>query len=79
VDLKPPDLSGYAKVRQAAPYAGVCDRTFREWLKNGLPHYRLSTGTILVAYRDIDAWLEKFRVDENEADSIVDQIMQDLT
>jgi len=27
----------------------------------------------------VDAWLEKFRVDENEADSIVDQIMQDLT
>jgi excisionase family DNA binding protein len=71
--------SGYVKVNEAAKYAGVSERTFRNWLKDSLPHFRLSSGSILVAFKDIDAWLEKFRVDENRVDFIVDEIMQDLT
>jgi len=74
-----PDSCGYGKVKKVARYAGVSPRTFRDWLKNGLPHFKLSTGTILVAYRDIDNWLERFRVDDSRVDCIVDEIMQDLT
>ena len=73
-----PDTRGYAKVKKACIYAGVSDRTFRDWLKEGLPHFRLSTGTILIAYKDIDAWMQKFRVDESKADAIVDELMRGL-
>jgi len=72
------DLRGYAKVKQASKYAGVSERTFRDWLKSGLPHFRLSSGTILVAYRDIDKWLHRFRVDENKMDSMVDEILKEI-
>jgi excisionase family DNA binding protein len=73
-----PDPRGYAKAKQAAKYAGVSERTFRDWLKDGLPHFRLSTGTILIAYKDIDSWLESFRVDGSRVDEIVDQVLTDL-
>ena len=73
-----PDPRGYAKVKQTAKYAGVSERTFRDWLKEGLLHFRLSTGTILIAFKDIDAWMQKFRVDESEAEAIVDELMRGL-
>lgn len=73
-----PDTRGYAKVKKACVYAGVSDRTFRDWLKAGLPHFRLSSGTILVAYSDIDGWLTSFRVDGSEVDGIVDEVLSDL-
>ncbi len=71
-------LEGYAKVKAAARYAGISERTFRDWLKLGLPHFRLGSGTILVAYGDIDQWLEKYKVDGNEIDTVVEQVMKGL-
>ena len=78
MEITSPDPRGYAKVKSAAKYAGVSERTFRDYLKSGLPHFRLSTGTILIAYGDIDAWMEQFRVDESRIDSIVDEVMEGL-
>ena len=78
MEVNSPDPRGYAKAKQAAQYAGVSERTFRDWLKEGLPHFRLSTGTILIAYKDIDVWMQKFRVDMNKADAIVDELMRGL-
>jgi len=69
---------GYAKIQTAARYFGVSERTLREYLKVGLPHFRLSTGTILIAYRDIDAWLQQFRVDDRKVDAVLDEIMEGL-
>jgi excisionase family DNA binding protein len=69
---------GYAKVKEAANYAGVSERSFRDWLKDGLRHSRLSTGTILVAYAAIDEYLERFEVRTNKVDNIVDEVMQEL-
>jgi len=77
VTLKP-DTRGYLKVKQAAKYAGISERTFRDWLKEGLPHFRLSSGTILIAYLDIDTWLEQFRTDGSNLDAIVDEVVQDI-
>jgi len=73
-----PDTRGYCKVKKGAAYGGVSERTFRDWLKDGLPHFRLSSGTILVAYADIDSWLERFRVDGSVVDELVEQVMSDL-
>lgn len=54
---------GYAKVLQGARYSGVSCNTFRSWLRDGLPHFRLPSGVILVAYREIDDWVSRFRVE----------------
>lgn len=78
MEVTSPDPRGYTKAKQAAKYAGVSERTFRDWLKDGLPHFRLSTGTILIAYKDIDVWMQKFRVDMSKADAIVDELMREL-
>jgi len=72
------NLRGYAQVKPAARYAGVGERTFRDWLKQGLPHFRLSTGTILIAYADIDGWLRQFRTDTSKIGSVVDEVMKEL-
>lgn len=72
------DLRGYGQVKAAAAYAGVSVRTFRDWLKIGLPHFRLSTGTILVSYADIDEWLERFRTSGNKVDEIVAAVCRDF-
>jgi hypothetical protein len=73
-----PDSRGYAKVKEAANYAGVSERSFRDWLKDGLRHSRLSTGTILVAYAAIDEYLARFEVSRNQVEAIVDDVMQEL-
>ena len=69
---------GWGKVKQAARYAGVGERTFRDFLKKGLKHSRLPSGTILIRFTDIDAYLESFSVDESRVDRIVDAVMGGL-
>jgi len=71
-------LEGWAKVKKGAEYAGVSERTFRGWLKNGLKHTRLSSGTVLVKYSSIDEYLEGFEVNENLVDEIVDSVVSEL-
>jgi phage antirepressor YoqD-like protein len=78
MEITSSDTRGYAKVKKAAKYAGVSERTFRDWLKDGLRHSRLSTGTILVAYASIDDYLASFEVSRNQVDNIVDEVMQEL-
>lgn len=56
---------GYAKVLQGARYSGVSYKTFRRWLRAGMPHFRLPSGITLVAYNDIDEWVSRFRVEAN--------------
>ena len=73
-----PDNRGWGKVKEAARYAGISERSFRDWLKDGLRHSRLSTGTILVAFAAIDEYLERFEVSRNQVDNIVDEVMQKL-
>jgi predicted site-specific integrase-resolvase len=78
MEITSSDTRGYAKVKKAANYAGVSERTFRDWLKDGLRHSRLSTGTILVAYASIDNYLASFEASRNQVDNIVDEVMQEL-
>lgn len=72
------DIRGYAQVGKAAAYAGVCKRTFEEWLKAGLPYVKLPSGTRLVAYRDIDRWLEQFRKGGSEIEQLADRLLEDF-
>ena len=74
-----PDTRGWAKVKEAAKYAGVSVRTLRDWLKNGLRHSRVKgTGTILISYSAIDAYLVGFEVRTDQVDEIVDAVLRDL-
>lgn len=72
------DTRGYGKVKECAQYTGVSVRTFRDFLKDGLPHFRLKSGTILVAFSDIDGWLEGFRADRSKVDQIVNEVIAEL-
>jgi len=69
-------MDGWVKVKVAAKYAGVSERTFRDWLKCGLRHSRLNTGTILIRYAWIDEYLHDFEEKENQVDGIVDEFFK---
>jgi excisionase family DNA binding protein len=71
-------MNGWAKVKEAASYAGVSERTLRDWLQGGLEHARLPTGHILISFAAIDAFLQKFCRTQNQADRIVDEIMREV-
>ena len=68
-------MVGWAKIKKAAEYAGVYERTVRSWLKAGLSHSRLPSGTVLIKYTSIDEYLDRFKVDEDKnLDHIVDSL-----
>jgi len=68
-------VEGWGQVKKAARYAGISERTFRNWLKEGLKHTRLPTGTILIKYSYIDEYLESFSCRENEVERIVNETL----
>lgn len=49
-------MSGWAKIKKAAEYSGISERTMRDWLKAGLRHIRMpgERGCILIKYEWID-------------------------
>jgi predicted site-specific integrase-resolvase len=71
-------LEGWSKIKGAAQYAGVSERTFRRWLKQGLRHIRLESGTILVKYTWIDEFLGSMEVSEHEVDQMVAELEKDM-
>jgi len=68
-------MANWMKVKEAAKYSVVTERTFRRWLKDGLRHSRLKSGTILVNHALIDEYL--FRYEVKESDSI-DEFANDV-
>ena len=63
----------WKKIRDAAQYIGMSERTVRELLKQGLPHSRLPSGTVLVELEQIDEWLRGFSIEQQQQ-----AIIQDL-
>jgi len=70
-------MEGWGKIKPAAKYAGVSERLMRDWIKQGLKHSRLRTGTVLIRFSDIDAFLEQFAITSSLADQLVDDIMKE--
>jgi hypothetical protein len=66
---------GWRKVRRAAEYCGLSERTVRKLLKEGLAHSRLPSGTILISLRRLDEYLEALEVKENAIDQLVDDVL----
>ena len=71
-------MDGWGKIKPAARYAGVSERTMRDWLKTGLVHSRLPTGTVLIAYSDIDEYLRGFSVTSSDETRILDELCNEL-
>jgi hypothetical protein len=71
-------MNGWTKIKGGAKYADVCQRTFRNWLKMGLKHSRLKSGTVLIRYKAIDEFLKTFESNENKVDQIVNEVCKDL-
>lgn len=72
-------MEGWARIKEGAKHGGVKERTFRDWLRAGLKHSRLPSGTILIRYSWIDEFLEKYQANENQIDKIVNEILKNLT
>jgi len=72
----------WLRIKTAAAYAQVSPRTFRPWLKDGLRHVKLPTGTILLRKEWIDQYFEKFihpaPPAPDQADLIVAEIQRGL-
>ena len=59
-------------------YSNLAIPTLRDYLKSGLPHYRLK-GKILVKRVDFEVWLEQFRVDSgSELSTLVEDILEQM-
>ena len=81
---KSPDFGnpGWGKIKAAADYAGVSDRTLEDWLKNGLRYVQLPSGHRLIKFEWIDQYLETFTKTSEEAkkrlDKVADEILSKL-
>ncbi len=51
---------GWVKVKDAAKYAGVSERTLEEWLKQGLKFVKIPSGLRLIKPEWIDQFLEQY-------------------
>jgi len=71
-------MGGWLKVKNAAKYSGVSERTLRGWLKQGLRCSRLNTGSILINRAWIDEFLTSFESHGNEVDKVADDICRGL-
>jgi hypothetical protein len=71
-------MPSWTKIKGAAVYAGVSERTVRSWMKHGLRYSRLKSGTVLFSYRWIDQYLEQFEVNENIAEDIVNEALREI-
>ena len=48
-------------VKQAAKYASVTEPTLRNWMRDGLQHYRLSSRATRLHPDDIDQYIKRFK------------------
>lgn len=71
-------MNGWCKIKKAATYADVSDRTLENWLKQGLKFIRLPTGTRLIKYEWIDEYLQSYADSENNVDEMVEEIMSGM-
>jgi excisionase family DNA binding protein len=71
-------VKGWVKISGGAKYAGVSVKTFRAWIRDGLPITKPPRGTCLVNFEDIDAYLKRYTKSKQQVDDLVDTIMKGL-
>ncbi|MBN1903691.1 MAG: helix-turn-helix domain-containing protein [Deltaproteobacteria bacterium] len=67
-------MKGWANVKKASEYVDVSEKTMRNWLKEGLKHSQLPSGTIRIRYTDIDEFLNQYTVNEDMVNSVVNKV-----
>lgn len=67
----------YETKKELAKRWGVSERSINEFMKLGLPHYRLGGSYKNLRFREDESnqWAERFRVDESAVDAIVNDIL----
>jgi excisionase family DNA binding protein len=69
-------MKAWGKVKTIAERSDVSQRTVRNWLKDGLPYSKVR-GTILIKFDQLDAFLERFTVEDEQVDRIVDEVLNE--
>jgi len=69
-------LQGWRKIKSAATYADISERTLRQWLIEGLRHVRKS-GTVYIKPQRIDECLLQYEVDNN-VEHLVEEILSEF-
>lgn len=66
----------YLTKKQLAARLGVSERSINEFMKMGLPYYRLGGSYKNLRFREdkSDQWAEQFRADEDAVDRIVEEM-----
>ena len=70
-------MTGWRKVSGVCEYTETEKRTVYSWMRNGLKYSRLPSGRILIKLTDVDEFLRRFTVAENEQDKL-DRIVSDV-
>lgn len=71
---------GWFRVRDAAKYTGVSERTVRDWLTEDLDFSKVK-GIVLIKKEWLDAWLERSRKGQDRAakiDSLADEVLNEF-
>ena len=69
---------GWGKIKAAASYAGVSERTVEDWLKQGLKCSHLPSGLRLIKYEWVDEFLGGFANSSNRVDVIVNEVFSKI-
>ncbi|OEU66544.1 MAG: hypothetical protein BA863_19490 [Desulfovibrio sp. S3730MH75] len=69
-------MKAWGKIKTIAERSDVSPRTVRTWLKDGLPHCKVR-GTILIKFDQLDAFLERFTVDDDQVVRIVSEVLNE--
>lgn len=69
-------MKAWGKVKTVAERSDVSPRTVRTWLKDGLPYSKVR-GTILIKFDQLDAFLERFTVEDEQVNRIVDEVLNE--
>jgi len=77
---QPNILREYLSVKELSDYSGICVRTLRDMLNtstNPIPAYRFG-GSIKVKRSEFDEWAKSCRLDNNNVNKLVDEVLSDL-
>ena len=70
----------FLDLKQLSQYSTFSDSTLRDYIydtDNPIPSFQVKR-KILVKKSEFDRWMEQFRVENNDLDHIVDEVINDL-
>jgi hypothetical protein len=71
-------MDGWGKPKTISAYINSCERSVRTLMKDGLPYSKLPSGTVLIKFSDVDKFLEKYKVQQDQVDTIVTDVLKEL-